>query len=86
MSPNDTVQMQKYLKGMLTLLGRWQGGRARLWAFQAAHCQLTIRIERRGERGNLIMCTRRCAIKRKYKKSPSNRLPKRLSQNSKGSC
>jgi CRISPR/Cas system-associated exonuclease Cas4 (RecB family) len=57
MHPHDTVQMQKHLKDMRTLLGRWQGRRARLWAFQAAHCQLAIRIERRGERGNLhVIC------------------------------
>lgn len=57
MDQSDTIQQEKHLKGMRTLLGRWQGGRARLWAFQAAHCQLTIRIERRGERGNLhVIC------------------------------
>ena len=57
MHPHDTVQMQKHLEGMSALLGRWQGGRARLWAFQAAHCQLTIRIERRGEHSNLhVIC------------------------------
>lgn len=57
MSQTDTAWMEKHLKGIRTLLGRWQGGRARVWAFQAAHCQLTLRIERYGERGNLhIIC------------------------------
>jgi hypothetical protein len=57
MSPHDTVQMPAAPQGYVYTPGRWQGGRARLWAFQAAHCQLTIRIERRGERGNLhVIC------------------------------
>jgi hypothetical protein len=46
-------QMQK----LHTFLDRWQGGRARLWEFQAGHCSLTLRIEIAGKRGNLhIVC------------------------------
>ena len=46
-------QMQK----LHAFLDHWQGGRARLWEFQAGHCSLTLRIEIIGKRGNLhIVC------------------------------
>jgi hypothetical protein len=52
MRPHDTIPVQTWrnFKGIRTFLGRWLGGRARLWAFQAAHCQLAIAI-RCGKRG-----------------------------------
>ena len=57
MNHDDTMQQEKHLKSIRTFLDRWQGSKARLWAFQAAHCHLTIRIERRGEGGNLhVIC------------------------------
>ncbi|ETW98817.1 MAG: hypothetical protein ETSY2_42145 [Candidatus Entotheonella gemina] len=47
----------KQMKKLHTFLARWQGGHARLWAFQAGHCSLTIRIVREGTPGNLhIVC------------------------------
>jgi hypothetical protein len=57
MHQGEAMQQAKHLKSIRTLLDRWRGNTARLWAFQAAHCHLTIRIERRGARGNLhVMC------------------------------
>lgn len=41
------------LRHFPTLLGRWRGGRAKLWELTASHQCLTIRIERPGVRGNL---------------------------------
>jgi hypothetical protein len=41
------------LRHFPTMLGRWRGGRAKLWAYTVSHSVLTIRIERAGVRGNL---------------------------------
>jgi hypothetical protein len=47
----------KQMKKLQTFLARWQGGKARVWEFQAGHCSLTLRIEIEGKRGNLhIVC------------------------------
>jgi hypothetical protein len=47
----------KQMKKLHTFLDRWQGGKARLWEFQAGHYSLTIRIEIEGKRGNLhVVC------------------------------
>jgi hypothetical protein len=57
MNQDYTVTRAKHLKTLRTFLNRWRGGTARLWEFQAAHCHLTIRIERSGEHGNLhVIC------------------------------
>ena len=57
MNQGYTVTHAKHLKTLQTFLNRWRGGTARLWEFQAAHCHLTIRIERSGEHGNLhVIC------------------------------
>lgn len=57
MNQGSTVYLEKHIKGIRTFLERWQGGRARLWAFQVAHCHLTIRIEKHGKHGNLhVIC------------------------------
>jgi len=48
---------QKQMQKLHTFIQRWNGGKARLWEFQAGHCSLTIRVEREGTRGNLhIVC------------------------------
>lgn len=36
-----------------TLLGRWRGGRARLWSYSVSHNSLAVRVERAGVLGNL---------------------------------
>lgn len=47
----------KQMKKLQTFLNRWQGGKARLWEFQAGHCHLTLRIDLEGHPGNLhIVC------------------------------
>jgi len=47
----------KHRRQLATFLRRWQGGKARLWAFHASHCSLTIRIESATKPGNLhIVC------------------------------
>ena len=57
MNQDNTVALTKHLKTLWTFLNRWRGGTARLWEFQAAHCHLTIRIERSGKSGNLhVIC------------------------------
>lgn len=39
------------------LLASWRGGRARLWDYSPSHSTLTLRVERRGQPGNLhIVC------------------------------
>lgn len=41
-----------------TLLGRWRGGRARLWSYTVSHTTLTIRVERPGASGHLdVTCS-----------------------------
>lgn len=57
MNQDATLTSAKHLKTLRTFLSCWQGGRARVWEFQAAHCHLTLRIERPGEPGNLhVIC------------------------------
>ena len=57
MNQGYIVSHAKHLKTLRTFLNDWRGGTARLWEFQAAHCHLTIRIERCGEHGNLhVIC------------------------------
>lgn len=57
MNQTAPMQLDKHTQTIRTFLTRWRGGVARLWAFQAAHCQLTIRIEKPVTPGNLhVMC------------------------------
>ena len=57
MNQTSTVNLEKHVRTLRTFLDRWRGGAVRLWEFQAAHCHLTLRIERPGEHGNLhIIC------------------------------
>ena len=57
MNQSSTVDLDKHVRIIRTFLERWRDGVARLWEFQAAHCHLTLRIERPGEHGNLhIIC------------------------------
>jgi hypothetical protein len=48
---------QERLRDMLrhfpTLLARWRGGYARMYELSISHTTLTIRVERKGVRGNL---------------------------------
>jgi len=57
MNQRSTVDLDKHVRIIRTFLDRWRDGVARLWEFQAAHCHLTLRIERPGKHGNLhVIC------------------------------
>jgi hypothetical protein len=57
MNHGSTLYLETHVRTLRTFLDRWRGGTVRLWEFQAAHCHLTLRIERPGEHGNLhVIC------------------------------
>ncbi|MDX2043996.1 MAG: hypothetical protein SF097_22470 [Acidobacteriota bacterium] len=53
MNYKEEFYWQKTLKSAQTFLKRWNGNTARIWYFQVSHCFMTIRIEKKGQRGNL---------------------------------